>query len=68
MPGEADGISSRQYSPPSPSPPSLFLYPTLSPIGFLSSYFVFFPNIELCKGTLGFLRVSLDSSGILKVP
>ena len=34
MPGAADGISSRQYSP-SPSP--AFLYPNLSLIDFLNS-------------------------------
>ena len=39
MPGAADGISSRQYSPPSsspsPSPSPAFLYPNLSLIDFL---------------------------------
>ena len=39
MPGEADGISSRQYSP---LPSSPFLYPTFSPLGFLSSYLTYF--------------------------
>ena len=38
MPGEADGISSRQYSTSS----SPFLYPTFSPLGFLSSYLTYF--------------------------
>ena len=63
MPGAADGISSRQYSPRSP-----FLYPNLSPIDFLSPCFVVLPNFELCKVMLGFLRVPLGSSVFLKVP
>ena len=41
MPGEADGISSRQYSPsPPPSPPA-FLYPILSIVIILSGSFWF---------------------------
>ena len=68
MPGKADGISSRQYSPPSPpSPPSSFLYPTLSLIGFLSTFFVLLPNFELCKETLGVFRVPLESSVFIRV-
>ena len=62
MPGEADGISSRQYSPPPPPPSSpAFLYPILSPIGFPSSSFVTLPNFELCKGYFGFIRVPQGS-------
>ena len=58
MPGEADGISSRQYSPP-PSP--AFLYPILSPIGFPFPSFVTLPKFELSKGYFGFLRVPRGS-------
>ena len=65
MPGVADGITNCQYSPSSRSP---FLYPNLSPIGFLSPCFVVLPNFELCKVMLGFLRVPLGSSVFLKVP
>ena len=73
MPGEADGISSRQYSPPSPSPsppspPPAFLYPILSPIGFPSPSFVTLPNFELCEGVFGFLRVPQDSKELHRVP
>ena len=64
MPGEADGISSRQYSP---SPPA-FLYPILSPIGFPSPSFVTLPNFELCEGVFGFLRVPQDSKELHRVP
>ena len=64
MPGEADGISRRQYSPRSPARSS-FLYPTLSPIDFLSSCFVLLLKIELCKGTFGLLRISLGASVII---
>ena len=64
MPGAADGISSRQYSPRSLSP-SPFLYPNLSPIGFLSPCFIVLPNFELCKVTF---RVPLSSSVFLTVP
>ena len=65
MPGEADGISSRQYSPPSPP---AFLYPILSPIGFPSPSFVTLPNFELCEGFFGFLRVPQDSKELHRVP
>ena len=45
MPGEADGISSRQYSPSPPPPPSpsplAFLYPILSIVIILSGSFWF---------------------------
>ena len=55
MPGEADGISRRQYSPsPSPPPPPAFLYPILSFIGFL------FPILEVLTHSwyfLGFFKV-----------
>ena len=46
---------------PSPSPPSPFLYPSLCPIVFLSPCFVLLSNCELCKGTIGFLKVPLGS-------
>ena len=68
MQGEADGISSRLYSPPSPSPPPAFLYPILSPIGFPSPSFVTLPNFELCEGVFGFLRVPQDSKELHRVP
>ena len=44
MPGKANGISRRQYSPspPPPSPPPpVFLYPILSFLGFL------FPSLKV---------------------
>ena len=62
MPGEANGISSSQYSPPSPA----FLYPILSPEGLLSPCFVLLPNFEFINGWL--LWDPWGSSKLLRIP
>ena len=58
MPGEADGKSSRQYSPCSP----VFLYlPYFESFRISVPLFVLLPDFELCKGYFGFFRVPFRS-------